>query len=393
VSILSGIGFSQHVDPVIAAKQAADRARRQLAQERIDLAIVFNTIHYDPKVFLPVLHDALDQTRLIGSSTAGIMLSTSIETQGIAVLLLYSDSVRCECALEGHLNLQDYSSAGNNLAKICVANFGEQYRKLFLFFADGSLFNPSKIAQGIKQQIGDDVFIVGAGSSDNLRLHKTYQYHKNSFASKGVAGLLLGGKLNFGVACQHGWRPLGKPRLIDKTEGNTIHTIDGQRALHLYEEYFAQEAKTLKEHPLGQINIRYPLGARLGSSNEYLLRNIFTTLDDGSLICQDSLDPETEVHIMIMSPDSCVRAGQGAAQHLKEQMQTHPPSIVLAFESAVRAKLLGRNALKELRAINNVLGPIPFLGMHTYGEMFSCQSKDGIQTLMQNNSILLLGLS
>lgn len=391
--IKTGIGFSNNPDNVLAAKEAAETARKQLGQDRIDMALVFNTAHYAPEVFLPAAHDALKKTKLIGSSTAGIILPEGVATRGIAILALFSDTVRFECAAKGHLDLQDISLTGKALAKDCMTDFGQQHRKLFLFFADGLLNNVSGVIDGVKDQLGDNFLVVGGGSSDNFRFLKTYQYYNDTTISPGIAGMLLGGRINVAMSCRHGWRPLGKPRLIDRVDGHIIKIIGGQPATRLYEDFFLKDAGTMAQNPLGPINIRYPLGTRIGHTAEYLLRNVFSTLDDGSVICQDKLDQDSAVHIMITNGESCIQAAQRAAREVKDQIKNRTPALILVFESAARHKLLGRNAPRELQAIRDVLGPAPLLGMHTYGEIFTYPwGKNISRTLLQNDSIIIMAL-
>ena len=96
MSTYIGIGFSRDPDAAKAAQDAADQAKQNLHASSIDIAIVLNTSHYNPADFLPIIYNQLKKTRLIGSSTAAILLGERIEERGIAILLLYSDDIRFE---------------------------------------------------------------------------------------------------------------------------------------------------------------------------------------------------------------------------------------------------------------------------------------------------------
>lgn len=390
--IQAGIGFHQHPDASVAALEAAQQAREQLQQERIDLAFVFSTVHYDPKSFLPLIYEALDQTKLLGCSTSGLIFSDRIETRGIAVLALNSDSIKFEINSESHLHLQNLAVAGKSLGKNCITDFGQQHRKFFLVLGDGLLANLSVLAKGIQQHFGENFCVLGAGSSDNFRRQNTYQFYKNTVMSKGAVGLLVGGQVTSGLAIAHGWHPLGRPRTINRARDNVVQSIDGKKAVDFYEEFFPNNASSLKDRPMGQINLRYPLGMNIGRDHEYLLRNILTTLDDGSLICQDTFQPSAEVHMMMMNVDSCLRAAERAAQQVNEHVKS--PRIALLFESAARFKILGRQAHREIKMIQRALTPSHMLGIYTYGELYPYSlDHHGLCPLLQNNSIMILGLS
>jgi len=78
-----GIGFSQEIDSETAAREAAFLSKTNLNADTIDIALIFSTIHYDPQQTVPVIQMVLNEAKVIGCSTAGIILSHSIETRGI----------------------------------------------------------------------------------------------------------------------------------------------------------------------------------------------------------------------------------------------------------------------------------------------------------------------
>jgi len=216
--------------------------------------------------------------------------------------------------------------------------------------------------------------------------------------TNGATGILFGGRPKIHMSLRHGWRPLGKPRNIDKVEANIIKTIEKKKAISLYKEYFDQESETLSENPLGQINTRYPLGIKIGhidNKNKYLLRNALGTLEDGSIVCQDAVPENSEAHIMIGTKDSCLLSAENAIRELKEQLGTKTPKLILVIASLIRYKILSRDAEKEIKLISDFFGPsVPTIGMQSYGETFSVKtSATTAQTLLHNGSIMLVAFS
>lgn len=389
-----GIGFSQNKDAAMAALEAAEQAKEQLNQSRIDLAVLFNTIQYDPKECLPIIYKILNQTKIIGTSTAAIILSNRIETQGIGIMAIHSEDITLKTSCVSHLDLQDIYSAGKTLAKDSMIDFGQEHRKLFVFFTDGLSHETLSLLEGIKEGLGSTFPILGAGSSDDFHFHKTYQFYKEKFFSRSAVGMLLSGRLHIGIGSRHGFRPLGKPRTADKVEGHIIKSIDGKKATDTFQEYFGEETKALKTGHLSHINFRYPLGILTEKKGEYLLRNVTGTMDDGSIVCKDPVDAGSEIHIMIGNKESCLKATQEAAKEAKAQLQGRPPSFIMIFESFLRYKLLGRDILEEVEIIKNILGSAPLIGMYSYGEILNLpSSKNTVQTQLQNGSISILAIS
>lgn len=389
-----GIGFSQHKDSMAAALEAAQQAKEQLKKQRIDFALIFNSVHYAPEEILPVIFKTLEQTKMIGNSTAGIILSHRVETRGVAVLAFYSDNIVFETAFISHLDLQDKRQAGETFGQNAITDWGYRHRKIFLFLVDGLINNVSELSAGLREKLGHLFPLVGAGSTDDFHFHRTFQYQREQYFSKGAVGVLLGGKPILELNCKHGWKPLGKPRTVNDSQGNIIKTIDQKSALALYREYFDKEAETLRVNRLGQMNIRYPLGIFNALNKEYTLRNVVEVLDDESIVCQDNVAKDSTVHIMIGNKETCLQSAEQAALELKEQLGPQKPSVVLVLESILRYKLLGRAALEEINLIQEIIGEhIPVFGMYSHGEIFPAKTLfNNQETIVNHGSIILLAI-
>jgi len=129
-----GIGFSNHINVQKAAETAAFQAKNKVDGEHIHFAILFSTIHYDPKKMVPIIHKIIDKPKMIGCSTAGIILSNSIETRGIGILAIHSTEFQFGVGSVKNLDPYDMHRAGTILAKNTVIDFGESSRNLFVFF-------------------------------------------------------------------------------------------------------------------------------------------------------------------------------------------------------------------------------------------------------------------
>jgi len=390
-----GIGFSRDANAENAAKEAALQSKADLQDGRIDFALILSTMHYAPQRTLPVLNQVLNQTRMIGCSTAGIILSTSIETRGIAVLAIHSDDIQFGIGSVKDIHTQDVRSSGVILGKNSVTDFGNPGRQFFIFFVDGFLKNNSLFLRGLQEVLGNVFPIVGAGSCDDFHFSNSFQIFRNKVLEHSATGLLLGGHVNVGIGAQHGWRPLGKPRVIDKADGNVIITIDGKKASSLYEEYFDKEAENLRSARLGQMAILYPLGIKIAGESEYLLRNAVEILEDGSIVCQGDVPEGHDVHIMIGNKDSCKQAAVGAALEAKKNLKGALPRLIIIIESMARLKLLGRIAFEEVKRIKEIFGlTVPVIGMYSDGEICPFQSIESIKRpLLQNESIVIVAIS
>ncbi|MDP8212822.1 MAG: FIST N-terminal domain-containing protein [Candidatus Zapsychrus exili] len=396
MSINIGIGFSQDINIELAAAKAVSESITKLGKQRVDLCLVFSTIHYPPQKTIPIIKQAFkSKTNILGCSSAGIILSDSIETRGIAVLTMCSDQVKCGIGSTFNITSENVREAGIALAKSTLENFGQHGRQVSLFFIDGQIGNSSLLLKGLQEVMGNIFPIIGACSSDNFQFKNTFQIYDEKVTQHSATGLILGGQVSAGIAGRHGWRPLGKPRIVTESNGNIIKKIDNKKASLLYEEYFGKEAKNLGIEHLSKITILYPLGIFIGRNNEYLLRNPINILHDGSIICQGDVPVGSEVHVMIGNKDSCKKAAIEAAKEAKKNLLGKEAKLVIIIESMARLKLLGRMASSEIQGIRKIFGEkVNIIGMYSNGEIFPFQTDEKFKKpLLQNESIAIVAIS
>lgn len=385
-------GFSQHHDAIIAAKEAAEQARNKLSDERIDLILLLSTPNYDAKDVFASVKDSLKNFCIIGGSTAGIIMNDGLKQQGVAVFAFHSDSLKFQTINALHLNLKNLEESGSALVQQQMSAFGIKDRKFLLLLFDGLLENFSAFTRGIHSQLGAFFPIIGAGTSDQLLFSQTTQYHDRSPASKSSCGVIVGGDVSLCLSCKHGWKPLGKPRLIKKSHNNIIEMISGAPAFQIYEDFFKDHLGSLKNDPFGKISARYPLGTLTSPHQEYLLHNAIEVLEDGSIACQDVVNEGSEVHIMLGNKNSCLQSAGAAAKEIQHALKGRTPQCLFIFESAMRWQILKHSWKEEFKIIKQTIGDhFPMIGMLTYGEIFNPGTLQyaGKNSLLNGNIILL----
>ncbi len=372
-----GLGFSKKREIHLAAEEALWQAKAQIGQEKIDLAIVFSSIEFATNVLLRTLEGYLQDTPIIGCSSAAIIFNSNIYKNGLALLLISAKDVSLSFAAVKEIKKRGAAVAGQELGDNLLQNFRGTKRDLAMIFCDGLMEEGSKLILGLQQKLGTSFPIAGASASDNLKFNKTFLYFNHEVITDAVVGILWGGKLNFALSLKHGWKPLGKPRFVTMSEGNIINEIDNQPAVDLYKDYFAKDVPDLKRE-LKYISTLYPIGIYLAGEEEYLLRNIISINSDGSLTCQGEVPSASQIRLMIGTKESCLLATRQAAQETKKNFfllksellpKVQDIKILFVFDSVSRYILLRRNAIEELRIIREMFGEdIPLVGLYTYGE-------------------------
>lgn len=278
-----GIGLSTQKEALSAGKEAWHQARIKIGKEKINLAILFSSVDLATSSLLKALGNNLEGIPLIGCSSAAIISNFGIHPHAVALILISCEGLDSSAAYVKDIKAKSAFEAGVELANKLLQGFTGSRRDLSMIFCDGLMEEGSKLILGIQERLGRSFPIIGASASDNRRFYKTYLYYNSEIFTDACVGLLWGGKLNFSLGIKHGWKPLGKHRIVTEVHGNIIETIDNKRASSIYEEYFAKDIAQLKKE-LKYISTLYPIGLYLEGEEEYLLRNILS-IKDGGLWC------------------------------------------------------------------------------------------------------------
>jgi hypothetical protein len=363
------IGLSIKKDPVQAAKEAVQQARTNLHKEKVDLGIVFASIDLSCVNLLKTINIYLEGTPVIGCSGAAIISNQGVFKHGLIIMLLsFSEDVYFNTACVKNIKTKTSFSAGEELGEKLLYGFHNIPRDISVIFSDGLIEEGSNLIYGLQEKLGRSFPLAGASASDNLTFKKTYLYFNQELISDAACGMLLGGKLKFGLGIKHGWKPLGKPHRVTKSTGNIVYEIDGVPAVNLYEEYLACDLATLRKE-LKRISVLYPIGINLAGEEEYILRNILSIEDGGFLVFQGNVPQDCPIRLMIGTKESCLSAVYQAVDEVKKTLIGYKNNFVFIFDSVSRYKLLGREANKELEIIKEEMGnDTPIIGLYTYGE-------------------------
>ena len=387
------IAFSQAPDAQDAVYQAAITAKRQLNSDDTDLVLLLASGAYAGAETCDVIHSILRPRRLVGACAAGLILAEGSFNHGIALLAVNSDEISFASATAHSPAQNNFRNAGFELGRKLNADFKAPQRQACLLFTDLLFQNDTQFIRGAQEVLGLGFPLVGAVGNSNTKAYPDCQFYQKKMLTQSAVGLLIGGA-NIGIGNKHGFKPLGKPRTVTKSQDNLILTIDQRPAFHIYEEFLGPEAEKMRGGITSLHPLLYPLGIYMEEQRQYLIKNAVDILPNGSIVCQGEVREGAEVHLMIGGRDSCVKSAVEAAHQVKNTLGTNPAKLIIIIESAARHKILKNEVFMEIQAIRDILGyPVPLIGMYTGGEITPLGPGYGINnTHMQNESIVILGL-
>ena len=368
-------------------------AKNQKSLLKFDLVVMAVTPAYAPTndpgapLSLETVRKVLNPANIIGLSAPSLIWTNGIENKGVLILAISSDEMTLGIAAKDSLSVMPLQEYGLKLARDLTSSLTASERHGAIIFCDTPALNHSPILLGMQEGLGRAFTIAGAINPGGL-------FFQNRLLSDAIGGIIFSGKMTFAAGLDHGWQPLGKPRIIDDSDGNLIRTINGKPAASIYQEYFPDDFPSLASLPAGKlrdIGLLYPLGLGARHPKGYINKSPSGMLPDNSLICQGNIPRGSPVHLMIGDKDSCRQASQQTAMAVRDKMGGKNPKLVLIFASLSRRKLFGRSAIQEINRIKEILGlACPVFGMYTHGEFGAATPMD-LQTHNASIQIVAIG--
>lgn len=303
------------------------------------------------------------QIKVIGSSTGGNFIDGEVQYESIAVLLL--DILQEQFKIE--FRATEAGTTKEKAEQIAKAGLDTFHRPAFLILSGGLTADGEEIVDGIESLTGKGTAIFGGLASDNLRVERTFVFTNDHLTDLGLVVLILDGeKIDLQGIAVGGWKPVGIDRIITKSKGNTVYTIDNEPALEFIKRYSG----------LKQIDVDNAINFVLASNFQVeLIREgkhsvmrtpMWYNKEDGSIIFAGTMPEGSKVRLALLPGFEVVDA---TLEEFKKFQQGQPkPDATILFSCAGRELSLGPYAVDEVKNVNDIWH-VPMIGFYCYGEI------------------------
>jgi len=371
-----GVGYSIHRNPAQAGKEAAGLALEQAKTAKPDFVFVFATVGYNQQVLIRAIRETTANAPLSGCSGEGVITQgIADETNfGVAVMAISSDELRFHQAKTKEIG-KGAGLAGERLAADINPVLAEDSFACFLF-ADGLSLNFDQFLAAFEKtlQPRGRLPLFGGLAADNWTLHKTYQYHDDEVFSDGISCVMLAGKAAVAWGVSHGCVPVGPKRTITRSDGNTIHEIDGVPALEALKEYSDDDLNDQWNKASLNLCLGFETPGHIKEAyGDHIIRYMMKRDSrEGSVTIQSDIREGADLWI-VRRDKELIRSGlKTISGRIKDRIATKKPKFVLHFECVGRGKAVFRDAekIEMITALQQEIGAdVPWLGFYTYGEI------------------------
>jgi hypothetical protein len=213
----------------------------------------------------------------------------------------------------------------------------------------------------------------------------TFQFHDGEVLRHSVVAAAIGSDAPLGIGVRHGWRRVGAPMVVTRSEGNRVHLLDDGPALDVYlQRLGAPPAAWEDPQALTLFAMTHPLGLsrRSGEEVRFVAGADFT---ERSLQCIAQVPQGGLTWIMEGDDASVLEATDGACRDALAALGGRPPIGFVAFDCIARRGVLGEPGIRaEVDRIAGFAGGAPVAGFYTYGEIARTHGISGFhnQTLV-----------
>jgi hypothetical protein len=374
----AGVGTSNHHNPNVAGREAAEQALKEAGIANPDFVFMFASIGYDQRSLLRAVRETTGGAPLSGCSAEGTINGVDADESNFSVVVavISSDELQWTNGLVKGLSA-DSRAVGWQVAQDLLPHLSTETIGLFVF-PDGLIDYLDDFFAGLEGNLPSERFLPlwGGGAGNNFNLEEpTYQYCDDEVISDGVSYALLSGEAQVSWAISHGMVPIGGERKVTRSQGNVIFEIDGKPAIEVLKEY-------LPEHALIEDRDWMPYAISLAlvfeapsymKDEEYVVRGVpAVRMDDGSITVQTEVQEGTSIWFSSRDKEKISTRFDQMAGQIKEQLGDEKPKLVFQFECMTRGKLLFREQEKQkiLRRFRKSVGPdVPWAGFYTIGEI------------------------
>ncbi len=337
--------------------------------------------------------DRYDEIRSFYPAADIVICSTSGEILDIEVFddTIVTTAIHFEKTVikSRQLSIKDNWTSDSDLGMELATLFPQENLKHVLLLSHGLDINGTRLIEGMKLKLNQDVSISGGLAGDGPDFIKTVVgLNDTPSENKVVAVGFYGESIKVGYGSFGGWDTFGHTRKITRSEENVLFELDGKPALDLYKAYLGDKAKDLPASGL-----LFPLSIKTDeNAKDELVRTILSVNEeDKSLTFAGDIPEGGEARLMKANFESLYEGASRAAENsisiLKDQAQ-----LALLISCVGRKLILKQHTEDEVESVREVIGDEALMtGFYSYGELGPDRQGNSCYLHNQTMTITLFG--
>lgn len=327
------------------------------------LAICFISKSQDRKAICEIL-DAADIS-VFGCTTNGEFVDEVTEKNSSAILLLDMNKEYFQVYFEEYPE-KNYRDVARSIATKAKNKFG---KPAFLLGTSNASADGEEILRGIEEVAGTDVNAFGGAAGDDYTFSETFVFtNKKESGNALVCVVLDESKVKIKGIATCGWRAVGTEKIVTRSEGNHVYTVDDLPVLDLTAKYGGIENVQPENHNLLiEIAANFPLQLQREKGDPIMRPGLVVDWTDRSYYTSGAVPQGSKVRFSLPPDFDVMDKVVKGVENLKETEMPEADAIVV-FSCAGRILSLGPLMSQELEGVKNVWN-VPMAGMFSNAEL------------------------
>ncbi|HMX78802.1 MAG TPA: FIST N-terminal domain-containing protein [Ferruginibacter sp.] len=302
---------------------------------------------------------------VFGCTTNGEFIDEETEKNSAAILLMDMNKEYFELYFEEYPG-KNYRAVAKKIAGKAKEKFNTP---AFLIGTSDAAADGEEILRGIEEVAGAGVNAFGGAAGDDYTFSQTFVFSNGKDSGNALVCIALDEsnvKIKGIATC--GWKPVGTEKLVTKSEGNHVYTVDNIPVLDLTAKYGGIENVTPEnQNLLIEIAANFPLQLQREKGDPIMRPGLVVDWNDRSYYTSGAVPQGSKVRFSLPPDFDVMEKVVKGVEHLKATEMPEADAMVV-FSCAGRILSLGPLMSKELEGIKNVWN-VPMAGMFSNAEL------------------------
>lgn len=340
-----------------------------------DALIVFASPRNDHRALLAALAETAGTRTIIGCSSAG-EFTASAAGEGLTNVTAIKASGMRFAATVG----TDLSERAASAARQIASDFGGARAPDFPFRAalvlvDALAGHAEELIDALTVETGGSHRFFGGGAGDDARFQRTFVFCGTEVYADAAVALEILSKKPLGIGARHGWKPATRPMRVTEADAAQVVSLNVVPAAEAFVEHAEQTAQRFdRENPM-PFFLHNILGVETATGHK--LRVPLGVAEGGGVVCAAEVPAGATACIMGTGGADAADAAAEAARDAVDQVTREGgvPRAALFFDCVATRLRLGQEFSKELSAVSDALGGVPFAGFNSYGQIVRAEGQ------------------
>ncbi len=327
------------------------------------LAIVFLSVSQSRDAIRRVLNQK--GIVIFGATTSGEFIDEVTEKGTVVMLLLDMNRDYFQIYLE-EFPEKNYRGTASGIAETAMAKFSNP---AFLISGSHLETDAEQLLFGFEDVVGKEVNVYGGMASDDFTFTEQFVFTNDKESSRGIVALALDeDKILIRGKATCGWKAVGTEKIVTKSEGNHVYTVNDIPVLDLTVKYGGLEnVSPDNEGLLLEIAVNLPLQLQREKGDPIMRPGLVIDWNDHSFYCSGSVPQGSKVRFSLPPDFNVMEKVIKGIEELKEKEMPDADAMIV-FSCAGRILAFGPMMNQEIEGIKKVWN-VPMAGMFSNAEL------------------------